>query len=335
MQNKSKIRLFTHDDLDGVGCGILGKSAYGDNIDVVYCTNGDINSRVHNFIMSGAYKDYDRVYITDISVNAENAKLIDELLADKVVLLDHHPTAMHLNDYRWAFVDTVYPGETIKTSGTELFYRHLNSMNALDWRLPYDKFAAVVRDYDTWRWATQGKTGQPSKDYNDLMYLYGKEDFERMMIDRLKAGTFPELTPTDNHILGIERRKIEDYCKEKLSTLKTANAYGHVCGVVFADQYINDLSHYIMDRNPQLDFVAIINPDGRVSLRTDREDLDLGKEIAGPLGGGGHPKAAGFAFDTDKTLELVKNIFTREDKTQEIVHGDADQPDAISPGNLD
>ena len=41
------------------------------------------------------------------------------------------------------------------------------------------------------------------------------------------------------------------------------------------------------------------------------------------------------AFDTDKTLELVKNIFTREDKTQEIVHGDADQPDAISPGNLD
>ena len=146
------------------------------------------------------------------------------------------------------------------------------------------------------------------------------------MVTRLQQGAFPELTPTDELILGIERRKIDEYCKEKLDTLKTANAYGHVCGVVFADQYINDLSHYIMDRNPQLDFVAIINPDGRVSLRTDRDDLNLGMEIAKPLGGGGHPQAAGFSFDTSKSMHLVQEIFQREDKTQQH-DNDTQEPD--------
>ena len=39
-----KIKLFTHTDLDGVGCAILAKLAF-ENVDIEYCNYDDINQK--------------------------------------------------------------------------------------------------------------------------------------------------------------------------------------------------------------------------------------------------------------------------------------------------
>ena len=61
------IKLFTHTDLDGVGCEILGKLAFEENINIERCGYGNIDSKVEEILKDD--NKYDKVFITDISVN--------------------------------------------------------------------------------------------------------------------------------------------------------------------------------------------------------------------------------------------------------------------------
>ena len=40
------IKLFTHTDLDGIGCAILAKLAFGEEVDIEYCDYDNINEKV-------------------------------------------------------------------------------------------------------------------------------------------------------------------------------------------------------------------------------------------------------------------------------------------------
>ena len=52
------IKLFTHTDLDGVGCAILAKLAFGEEVDISYCNYDDINERN---IINMNYREVDSV----------------------------------------------------------------------------------------------------------------------------------------------------------------------------------------------------------------------------------------------------------------------------------
>ena len=97
-----KIKLFTHTDLDGIGCAILAYLAFGrENVDVEFCNYDDVDEKVRNLIVDhSTVSEYDRIYITDISVREEVAQIIDTWIdRDKIWLFDHHGTAMWLNKY--------------------------------------------------------------------------------------------------------------------------------------------------------------------------------------------------------------------------------------------
>ena len=65
------IKLFTHTDLDGVGCAILAKLAFKD-VDISYCNYDNINEEVKNFITDK--NDIDMCFITDVSIEEEIAE---------------------------------------------------------------------------------------------------------------------------------------------------------------------------------------------------------------------------------------------------------------------
>jgi oligoribonuclease NrnB/cAMP/cGMP phosphodiesterase (DHH superfamily) len=118
-----KVQLFTHTDLDGVGCAILAYLAFGrKNVDVEYCDYNNINDEVRNYLIHESLYDYDKIFVTDISIMDEVAKEIDSYNMDgKWRLFDHHASANDLNKYWWCTVDTMNDSLDIKTSGTELF----------------------------------------------------------------------------------------------------------------------------------------------------------------------------------------------------------------------
>lgn len=59
--------------------------------------------------------------------------------------------------------------------------------------------------------------------------------------------------------------------------------------------------------------VVLINMNGRISYRSQKDDIDLGKDLASLFGGGGHDGSAGSEFNKDDLTNMVlKNLFKDE-----------------------
>lgn len=312
------IKLFTHTDLDGVGCAILAYLAFGkDNVDVEFCNYDDIEAKVMAFCsskyVSEITKDYDMIYITDISVKKETATYISNkfTLPEGInwKLLDHHATAMYLNDFEWCIVEpTDMLDIEFKNSGTWMFYLELfDKCVDRQYIKNIREFSDLVRIYDTWKWRELGAYGLKAKTINDLMYIYGKELFIDWVINNIcSSSRFPTFTETDQMILNLEKGKIERYIEKKdKEMILRADSWGHLYGLIFAEQYISELGNRLCEMHHEIDYVAIVNAGaGTISYRTIRDDLDLGNEIAHSYGGGGHQKAAGSTFN--KTIAFDK-----------------------------
>ena len=319
-----RIKLFTHTDLDGIGCAVLAKLAFGDkNVDIDYCNYDDIDKKVCEFIKNETLERaprYDYIYITDISINEETAKLINEWNLI-VMLLDHHATALWLNDYHWANVRVKDKGG-VKTSGTKMFYRHLCNEGYFgdvddDYAKNVHKFVEMVRDYDTWRWKEElGEDGVVCKELNDLFYIYGRDKFIEWCIDKIVRPlspmlSFPSFDSADRTLLDNKQKEIDIYVESKNKQLIVIeDRFGHTCGVVFAERFASELGNRLSEKHPELDYIIMIDLGNcRVSYRTAKDGIDLGAEIAHAFGGGGHPKAAGSMIDNEVILGIIAELF--------------------------
>lgn len=319
-----KIKLFSHCDLDGIGCAILAYLAFGrENVDVEYCNYDDVDEKVEDFWKCVGDAEYDSVYITDISISEELiARIATHTGVRKWHLFDHHATALGLNEYEWCEVMVGHHYSGIKTSGTELFSMHLFENEQFD---HYDAhtianigfFVDIVRDYDTWRWKEIGDEGIVCKQVNDLFHIYGYEKFIEWAIHQIQGidyisllQTFPCFSVTDKALLEQKQREIDIYVESKNKQLvEKIDQFGHTYGVVFADRFISELGNRLSEMHPELDYIAMIDiSHGTVSYRTTSEDIDLGGEIAHSHGGGGHCKDAGSQFD----ISVVRDLVVRE-----------------------
>ena len=301
------IKLFTHTDLDGVGCAILAKLAFGEEVDISYCNYDDIDVMVKEFITKE--NNIDMCHITDIRIVDELANEIDEKF-DNFYVLDHHPTALYLNKYSWCTV-TIENEEThIKTSGTEMYYYWLIDNGYLYESDVLSRFAELVRNYDTWRWSELGEDGVICKQVNDLMYLYGRDRFITWCISEIHDDVFPRLYSADELLLNTKQREIDEYVEEKNEQIIFLELCGRECGFVFAEKYVSELGNRLCKMHPEIDFIAMIDMGTKtVSYRTVKDDIDLGKDIAQLFGGGGHPKAAGSEFSDNVQFKVIEKIF--------------------------
>ena len=325
-----KIKLFTHTDLDGVGCAILAYHVFGkDTVDVSYCDYDDIDTEVKLLINDPEeYEKFNMIFITDIKVSEEVAEKIDKD-CDNVRLLDHHPTAEYLKKYDWCTIQVEREvfGETTKTCGTELFYEWCNDMipDKIMNPEPISKMVDIIRNYDTWRWASLGEAGLISKKVNNLLYLYGRDMFINWALMQIYQNEFPILTESDKLILDIEQKKVDRYIDSKEQEMVQYTVAGYTAGLVFAEMYTSELGNTLAKRHPELDFIVMIDMGEKsVSYRSVKDNIDLGKDVAAKFGGGGHPKAAGHFFgvrnkiDMDNFLrELFMEVETEEEKKDE------------------
>ena len=315
------VKLFTHTDLDGIGCAILAKLAYGNEVDISYCNYDDINEKVDYFYSHGGRET--ECHITDISVSERLAQDIDNASVN-ILLLDHHGTATYLNKYPWCVVMEVNPITHIKTCGTELYYEELVAMNILQKTDILDQFVELVRDYDTWRWATLGEKGLISKQLNDLLYIYGREKFIEKLVVLLEHDSSLVFDEIDITLLEYRQRDIDSYIEAKNKEIRVKefaiDDCMAKCGVIFCERYHSELGNRLSEAHPELDFIILLGTDGKMSFRTVKDDLNLGEKVAKLFGGGGHPKAAGAYFSTELVEKLISDILTVPKKKKKEEH---------------
>ncbi|MGR5954199.1 DHH family phosphoesterase [Bacillus paranthracis] len=321
LNESSKVKLFTHNDMDGEACEILGRLAF-DNIDVTVVRNPqDASKKVSEFVNSGAFTNYDKIFITDISVDEATAELINNLEWElhRFSLLDHHGTAEFLNKYNWAEVSV--KGALGKNSGTNMFYEFLLMHGFFQREIYRDAltvFVEKIRRYDTWEWKEDYNDIEASS-LNQLFWLLGQSKFVDTFVKRFKNSTIftvregswrQMFSDGDKVVIQIDNDKKESYIDRKEKQMMVNKLFGNKVGVVFAEQYISELGNTLSERHQDLKYIIMIDMGSkRVSYRTTHNDIDLGKEVAKWYGGGGHSKASGSSFEERVLNRSFKSIF--------------------------
>ncbi|EME75766.1 oligoribonuclease [Bacillus sonorensis] len=296
--------LYSHNDLDGVGCGIIAKAAFGEQVEVRYNSVTGLDVQVERFLDRAKDKGKKKggLFITDLSVHQENENRLNEYAeaGGQVKLIDHHKTALHLNEYPWGMVKVEYEDGRL-ASATSLFYEYLAENGLIEKTKAMDQFVELVRLYDTWQWEEAGAL--QAKRLNDLFFMVSIDEFEEKMLRRLKENGEFSFDEFEEKILDMEEEKIERYIRRKKREIVQTFIHGHCVGIVYAENYHSEVGNELGKEYPHLDYIAILNMGGKkVSLRTIHDETDV-SEIAGTFGGGGHAKAAGCPL-TDEVFRL-------------------------------
>lgn len=356
LDTKIKLLMLTDEDLDGLGCAIVLKELMEKIPNVEFdirFVGRKIYQEFQKFLDNKEYDNYDYIFVTDLSISKDQAEAVirtasgspsstglfkkKELLSNKLIVLDHHNSALWLNDYPFAnvIIDYETPGGiTEPTSGTLLTYLYLTS-EFIPVKLGYtmeevaegfskeefiglNAFIYMVRDYDTWLW--KKNNDHIPKDFNDWFLDVGIEktfayykkilDDIKVNLETLRILDLPKFINQDLEFIAIKRKK---YIEAALKRMKTIDTQFGKIGILFAEQYTSELGNIASELNPDLKFIALYNGD-RFSMRTVRDDINLGTDVAKKIAenGGGIPKAAGFSVNEDVMIEALKMLFSNK-----------------------
>lgn len=313
----NKIYLISHTDLDGVGPSIV-LQAYGIAHEADFVETRKVDEAV--LARLAELEDNELLIITDLSVSKEVAEAITtvnkEPNARFVCLIDHHASALYLNDYAWASEIPVL--DDIKMSATTLIFKYLDEAGyAVNPQLADDeaeivdyspqqtavffdrlaRFVENVRLYDTWEW--HALKIQEAADLNTIFYARRRHEFIKDRFNYILTGQlFTEADDTYLTFSKDELRKVLKKKEKQLVIVKDYSLQGHEhplnIGVVETDSYVSELGNHLAEKfDGDIDCVFIVSlVKNRVSLRSIGKAVNL-SEIAKHYNGGGHPNASG------------------------------------------
>lgn len=328
LNRTDRVLLLTHTDLDGSGAAILLRTAYGRQfVAVKHCGNDLMSTAIREAVLDPEAKSvYDCIVVCDISCSEEDAAAIDKCTTKpKLILLDHHLSANHLNKYDWAVVTAESPSDSLRmseyrgadpsykplASGTALLYDYLEYVGLVSsLNKGLRQFAHIVSAYDTWEWVDIFNRSKVCQDMNRLRGVYGLRRFEDAMVERLKQPTFVPISKFDRAILELEEERIttqvEHVAKRIHLTECVLSGRAYSLAYCFTDMYPNEVFEYMKHEYADIDIYAIVIGSA-VSLRTLRDDISLA-ELVSPFGGGGHAAAAGFRIEEGQQERMLKLI---------------------------
>lgn len=320
----------SHNDLDGYGSQYVTLVA-GLNTINYNCNYGEIQENIE--IIKKSITSDDQLLITDVNLTEAEASYIDKLQKEvgfDLKLLDHHKTGRDVaKKYDWYHLD-----ET--KCGTFLTWEFFDSLEETK------LFASIVNDYDLWKEENEhfNKGKALTKIVEEYKYSFSKglEEEENKMILTLLDNAYRLMKKNisvsrveekmysitrilfldgnkDNEDLTLHEIKVNFYT-DKIMELEP-KAYT----VVNLDGYNTYLftglskifqifSNKILNNIDDLDVAINISKSGTMSIRSRREDIDLGIIARKYFNGGGHPQASGgkldFEEETLKDEELVQ-----------------------------
>lgn len=319
--NNNKKLIISHiADVDGVSAVILAKLHY-ENIDYCLVEFSELEELLKKLVQNNSYKQYDEIFITDVSFRPSSLKIIDtnEELKSKIKHFDHHISELDSMD-KYPFVNIVNERNGKLECGTTLFYEYIEK----DFKYKsefLDKYLEAVRSYDT---------GGPfcGNEYgNKLVMLFGLigiDNFIKKFSNGIKESKDP-ITNEDNELMNLEierRNEYVDICDKNLIRI---NLNGRKVGVSISELYRsivgNQLSRKYKD---ELDYILILNfQRNQFSFRTVKDNINVGQIAKGfTKEGGGHTKAAGMPLNKDTLfiLDLIRESIMNKEKSLELIN---------------
>ncbi len=179
----------SHNDLDGLGCGILIKKFMSGNIKTAYLGYDDIDRYIED-----NYQYYDRIIITDVSPQYGTVEM---LAGEKdVLIIDHHASSEALKDFHFTY-------HNITKCATLLTYEYLlkEGYKAEE----YEEFARCVNDVDMWFLKRE--------DSLKMSVLFNLMGITRME-ERFLSTPYKCFTDTEKLLIKLEEERRDNYIKK-------------------------------------------------------------------------------------------------------------------------
>lgn len=288
--------LISHNDLDGVGCGVVAHKSFDGDIAVYFCDIKGIDERIVEILEENS--DVQRLFITDITPKLQSTlDYIGGLEAD-VTLLDHHETT--IKTYETLMIpDNMLCQFDMKRCGTKLLSDYLGILG---------DFATIVDDYD--RFQLKHKE---SVELNQLFELYGEQGFFDRCNRLLSAFCKIEM-PVGKEVAYLECIRMENnrYIQEKINSIEPVSVTGRTVALIYGDRLISMIAKKMREDKLDYDYVAMVTGD-KVSLRSISNTAHCG-EFAKTFSnfGGGHAGAGGFQVNNANFKEMLRLIFSSQ-----------------------
>lgn len=311
--------IFSHEsDIDGLGCIVLGKLAFGEMDYILVPNISKLELSFREYIETDKINQYDKIYITDLALYDPSLTMVAESsLKDKVLIFDHHKSSIDDNMNRYTFTKIIEEDEKGKRCGTELFYEYLVQNHLINSSKAHDEFVELTRLEDTWEWKKENSIGEKAHNLAILFNTIGIESYISTMTSKLLDNS-ASFEFTEKEIALIQNKK-EEYNKTLQSIMTSAEYFfdenNNKFGIVYANyEYRNELSEFIKRSGNPEDIKYFIVVDmkkgefGQKSYRSIDENFDV-SEIAVMHGGGGHPQTSGVNITKEqksKALLLTK-----------------------------
>lgn len=237
------------------------------------------------------------ILIADVSISMG---LAEQVIRNDVFLLDHHKSAIPLQQFSWCEVDI----NNTRAGGKMLFDWFVNNFTTMS-LVPYKELVDLADDHDRW-----------IKNYkeSDLISVFHEVLGQELFIDRFLKNPNPRLNQMEQYAVDLELTKRDNYIKRKIKDVVVVqkNIQGHDVGVAFvlASEHQSLLGNTICE-DPRIDANICVLVGTNISMRASKDcPVDL-SVLAKKLMGGGHKAASACPLDkflnNNNLVELIIN----------------------------
>lgn len=275
-------------DADGLGCAVLFRHKYGDNVAILPAGYGNWGpdphtafSRIGVNIPTGV-----PVYVTDLGQNKSDANkwiraVTNVAQTNEVYFRDHHDTPESLRLALGGLYNVEYEHDPNVCA----------TMNVLENDYPEaPEYIRELAEHTNARdlYLTDTQEFKDGEILTNAAFWLPMDEFVAAAVEHgielHKHEEFGEIVEKRTEI----RDKKLDWVME---TKVIEEVAGRKVGMVYGDCYHSEAGRRLLEEHG-CDVAAIIKPGGKVSWRST-EEHDVAKDLAQELGGGGHPTAAG------------------------------------------
>lgn len=285
LTKNSKVLNITHNDMDGIGCNIILSNCIN-NVEHMKASYPTID----NMVRSINFDTYDCIIISDIAPEKLNFDELTEEQSKKIILLDHHPTALrHHDPINNKFV---YEGKSathlVKDFSELVFGYDLGYLTELVY---------LINDYDMWE-----HNDPRSKELNMLYYFYWDLKFKQRFFDG-------QLEFNEDEVKFFKKR--EHAFNELYNNLEVFDLDSIKGCLISCDEFVNDVCEKLKEEEGY-EIIFARNPNSKnVSVRSSVEGCNIG-ELLKELGiGGGHPYAGGMHAPDLKIFQNNLNLIEK------------------------
>ncbi len=306
-----KVLLFTHSqDIDGMGCAVLARKAFGDYT-LVPTKTFEITKNVENYIKSKKIYDFDKIYVTDLCIKEPVLKFIDndEILKNRLLVLDHHKTEIEEGNNKYDFVNIIVQKNGRKESGTSLFYNYLIQNNYLQRSNILDELVEWTRQYDVWDW--ESKNNINARNLHVLFEVLGYDAYLKIINDKVDKLNSIVFNNYEKEVIDKFNKEMEKDILNILNDMKCVDLSidGNIFKVGFVKcpyKYRNDMNKFIKKNNVyNIDAVGMIMTDIETVSYRQVKDVDV-SIISKYFGGKGH-RGAGSNLQENEKFKMVIN----------------------------